>query len=92
MLEEFGAEKLHLVAVNMYPNYTTLAQWRAYLEDELGVQGALVAQDTIGLTRRLGIRNSASTLVLNRQGEEVFRDGVPTTVKDLRRAVALALQ
>lgn len=87
---EYGERGVTIVAVNMYPR-TGLQQWRAYWRSVGGgpvTHAQVPGREAMGALR---VRYPGSTLVLDRQGREVFRDSAATDHKTLKAAVERAL-
>ena len=88
---EYRDNKVQVIAVN-YMRGTPLAQWQEYLE-QWGGADLTYAQDLkFDAMRALNIRTMHSTVIVDRQGEIVFRDRQTTTFEDLKEAVEKALR
>lgn len=59
----------------------------------LGLVSAIVAQDTTQeAVRTLNVRTPGTTIILNKKGEEVYRDGSATSYEKLKLMIAMSLQ
>ena len=88
--KEYGDMGLDVVAVNIYPR-AGLAYWKEYWQ-AVGGGDVIYAQDTRSeAVIALRVRSAGSTIVVNRQGREVYRDGSATTYEVLKTAVEKAL-
>ena len=79
-----------MVAVNLLRS-APLDDWQKYMK-EAGGEDLTYAQDsTFAAVRALKIRTAGATVIINRQGEIVFRDRYATPFELLREAVEKAL-
>ncbi len=79
-----------MVAVNVLPQFP-LESWKTYLET-VGLKRAVIAQDTTHESvRALRVRTPGTTIILNQQGKEVYRDGSATSYEQLKLAVTMGL-
>jgi hypothetical protein len=80
-----------VVAVNIFPA-AALDSWTRYWKS-VGGGDVVYAQDTRReAVRALEVRSAGATVVLDRQGREVWRDHSATDYETLKSAVEQALQ
>lgn len=88
--EEYKNQGVDVVAVNIFAA-AGLAYWKEYWQ-MAGGGNVIYAQDTRHeAMRALKVRYSGSTIVLNRNGREVYRDQSATDYETLKAAVEKAL-
>ncbi|PCI28528.1 MAG: hypothetical protein COB67_06280 [SAR324 cluster bacterium] len=88
--KEYKSEKIQILAINLFAQYS-LEYWQSYLK-KFGGENLVIARDTTGQAMRIfKIRTSGSTVILNRQGQVVYRDGSATPYPILKSAVEKAL-
>ena len=81
--KEYRDRKVQVIAVN-YLRGIPLAQWRAYLERWGGGDMTYTQDLNFEAMRALNIRTMHSTVIVDRQGEIVFRDPETTAFEVLK--------
>jgi len=88
---EYKARGVTVVAVNIFPA-AGLDHWTQYWKS-VGGGDVVYAQDTRReAIRALQVRFAGATVVIDRQGREVWRDNSATDYETLKAAVERALQ
>lgn len=81
---------MEIVAINVLAQFP-LEMWQGYLQ-KIGLFNAIYAQDTTQeAIRAFHVRTPGTTIILNKKGEEVYRDGSATSYETLKIAVAMSL-
>ena len=86
---EYSGQKVDVIAINIFPS-ASLAEWKDYWQ-RAGGGDVIFAQDTRHeAMRALEIRSAGATVVVDREGREVYRDGSATAYHVLKAAVEKA--
>ena len=81
-----------MVAINLLPQYNSLEEWQAFLW-EFGATDFVWAADTYDqlASRTYKVRSFGTTIIIDREGQMVYRDEVASTYEMLKPAVLTAL-
>ena len=81
-----------MVAINLLPQYNSLEEWQAFL-GEFGATDFVWAADTYDqlASRTYNVRSLGTTIIIDREGQMVYRDEVASTYEMLKSAVLTAL-
>ncbi len=83
---------MEVVAINLAPQYNTLEEWQAFLE-EFGAVDFVWAADTFDqrAVQTYNVQSLGTTIIINREGQLVYRDEAASSFKMLETAVLAAL-
>ena len=83
---------MEVVAINLVPQYNTLEEWQAFLE-EFGAVDFVWAADTFDqrAVQTYNVRSLGTTIIIDREGQLVYRDEAASSYKMLETAVLAAL-
>ncbi len=83
---------MEVVAINLVPQYNTLEEWQAFLE-EFGAVDFVWAADTFDqlAVRTYNVQSLGTTIIIDREGQLVYRDEAASSYKMLETAVLMAL-
>ncbi len=83
---------MEVVAINLVPQYNTLEEWQAFLE-EFGAVDFVWAADTFDqlAVRTYNVQSLGTTIIIDREGQLVYRDEAASSYKMLETAVLAAL-
>ena len=83
---------MEVVAINLLPQYNNLDEWQAFLE-EFGAVDFVWAEDSYGqlASQTYNIQSLGTTIIIDREGQLVYRDEVTSSYQMLRSAVLQAL-
>ena len=83
---------MEVVAINLAPQYNTLEEWQAFLE-EFGAVDFVWAADTFDqrAVQTYNVRSLGTTIIIDREGQLVYRDEAASSFKMLQPAVLAAL-
>jgi len=81
-----------VVAVNVLAARFSLDYWKGFWERSGGGKDVIVAQDVDQrAVAAFGVRALGTTIIVNRKGQVVYRDGIATPYEILRAEVDKAL-
>ncbi|MCZ6529093.1 MAG: hypothetical protein O6949_02005 [Chloroflexi bacterium] len=83
---------MEVVAINLVPQYNTLEEWQAFLE-EFGAVDFVWAADTFDqrAVQTYNVQSLGTTIIIDREGQLVYRDEAASSYKMLETAVLAAL-
>jgi len=83
---------VEVVAINLVPQYNTLEEWQAFLE-EFGAVDFVWAADTFDqrAVQTYNVQSLGTTIIIDREGQLVYRDEAASSYKMLETAVLAAL-
>ncbi len=83
---------MEVVAINLVPQYNSIEEWQAYLE-EFGANDFVWASDTFDqlASRTYNVQSLGTTIIIDRNGQVVYRDESTSSFKMLEPAVLAAL-
>lgn len=83
---------MEVVAINLVPQYNTLEEWQAFLE-EFGAVDFVWAADTFDqrAVQTYNVQSLGTTIIIDREGQLVYRDESASSYKMLETAVLAAL-
>jgi hypothetical protein len=83
---------VEVVAINLVPQYNSLEEWQAFLE-EFGAVDFVWAEDSNGqlASRTYNVKSLGTTIIIGRNGELVYRDETASSYEMLQSAVMKAL-
>ncbi len=83
---------MKVVAINLVPQYNSIDEWQAFLED-FGAIDFVWASDTFDqlASRTYNVQSLGTTIIIDRDGQMVYRDESASTFEMLEPAVLAAL-
>ncbi len=83
---------MEVVAVNLLPQANSLEEWQAFLE-EFGAADFVWAADTLDqlASRTYNIQSLGTTIIIDRDGQIIYRDEVASSFEMLQPAILAAL-
>lgn len=83
---------MEVVAINLVPQYNSIDEWQAYLEG-FGANDFVWASDTFDqlASRTYNVQSLGTTIIIDRNGQVVYRDESTSSFKMLEPAVLAAL-
>jgi len=83
---------VEVVAINLAPQYNSLEEWQGFLED-FGAVDFIWAADSFDqlASRTYSVQSLGTTIIIDRDGQMIYRDEVTSSYEMLQPAVLKAL-